>query len=225
MLNKLYFYLILLSMSSCSQNKNQLSGYIKLQSEISSDDVSETFMPGSILTVNEKGDILEYNERLKRIDGKFKGSDTLNIFFINTKKGIYSAYKKLDMNEKPYLNDNIDNKREGVGFFSKKVDFFSDIQNIKLKDTLIGSIKYKFAVGSKIADQSTLVYQALIAPAPQNFPAQISKILSNMTGGGFVEKVWIIDKANNRIMTFKCSYEHKKLPDKIDKIMKAWANN
>ena len=226
MLNKISILLLLISVSSsCSQNSNELSGYIRLESEISSDVVTETFLPPHVLIINEKGNVLEFNEKLNNSSGKYNVSDTLNVFFINTKKGLYSAYKKLDENEKPYLTENVVNKKEGASFFSNKVDFFTDVQNIKVKDTIINNTKYKFVSGSKKTDNTEQIYEAFITSNPRNFPVQISKILSALTDGGFVEKIRIIDKSNNRIISFNCIFEKKELPERIKKIMKVWSEN
>jgi hypothetical protein len=226
MLNKFYFFVFLLVANpSYPQSPDKLSGYVSLESEISSGSAIETFLPETLLTLDGKNNILEYNIKLNRYNGEFIASDTLNIFFINIEKGIYSAYIKLDINEKPYLNDNVENKRQGVSFFSKKVDFFSDVQNIKIKDTVINSILYKLASGSKISDNSKITYEAFISKIPHNFPIQISKIVSTMTDGGFVEKVIINDEKTKKKITFKCNYKKEVLPDKLEKIMKVWSEN
>lgn len=226
MLNKICLFVFVISSTfSCSQNSDKSSGYIKFESEISSDVATETFLPPHTLIVDGKGNVLEFHEKLKNSNGKYIVSDTLKIFFIETEKGRYSEYKKLDLNEKPYLTDSIENKREGASFFSKKVDFFSDVQNIKIKDTVINKIKYKFASGTKEVENSSLIYEATIAETPRNFAVQISKVLSKMTNGGFVESVRIIDKTNNRTITFKCSFESKKLPGRIDRVIQQWSKN
>jgi len=46
-----------------------------------------------------------------------------------------------------------------------------------------------------------------------------------LTDGGFVEKIRIIDKSNNRIISFNCIFEKKELPERIKKIMKVWSEN
>lgn len=226
MLKKICFFVFLLIVnSSCSQERTEVSGYIKLRSEISSGSAREEFTPLSILTIDNQKNVLEFNEKLKRFNGKFVGSDTLNVFFINTAKRTYAAYKRMDINEKPYLSESIENKKEGLSFFKKDVDLFSDVKNIRVKDTLINGTGYKLAQGVKQSENEELKYEALIAVEPHNFPVQISKILSGMTHGGFVEKVSIIDKANDRIISFTSSYEKKELPKNIDEIMKAWSRN
>ncbi len=226
MLYKFCFFVFLIFInSSCSQNREDLSGYITLQSEISSSKGSEALTPVSILTIDNNKNVLEFNVKLKRFNGEFTGADTLNVFFINTQKGIYAAYKKIGIDEKPYLSESIENKKEGLSFLKRDVDFFAGVQDIKIKDTILNGNKYKLAIGFKKADNSELKYEAYISNTPRNFPVQISKIVSKDTDGGFVEKVRIIDKANDRIITFQSSYEKKKLPKSIDEIMKAWSRN
>lgn len=226
MLKKICFFVSLLIVnSSCSQEHPKVSGYIKLRSEISSGSATDDLTPLSVLTIDNQKNVLEFNVKLKRFNGKFSGSDTLNVFFINTAKRTYSAYKRMDINEKPYLSESIENKKEGLSFLKKAVDLFSDVKNIRVEDTLINGTKYKLAQGVKKSDNEELKYEALIVADPHNFPVQISKILSAMTGGGFVEKVRIIDKASDRIITFTSSYEKKDLPENIDKIMKVWSEN
>ncbi|WP_281631633.1 hypothetical protein [Flavobacterium luteolum] len=220
-----YIFFLLFVNSTFSQKLENFSGYLTLQSEISSSKGSEALTPVSILTIDNYKNVLEFNVKLKRFNGEFIGADTLNVFFINTEKGIYSAYKKMGIDEKPYLTESIENKKEGLSFLQKDVDFFADVQNIKIKDTILNRTKYKIATGFKKADNSELRYEAYIANTPRYFPVQISKILSKLTDGGFVEIVRIIDNANDRIITFRSSFEKKDLPKSIDKIMKAWSRN
>lgn len=226
MLKKICFFVFLLIVnSSCSQQHPKVSGYIKLRSEISSGSTTDDLTPLSVLIIDNQKNVLEFNVKLKRFNGKFSGSDTLNVFFINTAKRTYAAYKRMDINEKPYLSGSIENKKEGISFFKKDVDLFSDVKNIRFKDTLVNGTKYKLAQGDKKSNNEELKYEALIAAEPHNFPVQISKILSAMTDGGFVEKVRIIDNASDRIITFTSSYQKKSLPEKTDKIMKVWSKN
>lgn len=226
MLKKTCFFVFLLIVnSSCAQEHSKVSGYIKLQSEISSGSTTDDLTPLLVLTIDNQRNVLEFNVKLKRFNGKFSGSDTLNVFFINTAKRTFAAYKRMDINEKPYLIESIENKKEGISFLKKEVDLFSGVKNIKLRDTLINGTKYKLAQGGKKSNNEELKYEALIAAEPHNFPVQISKILSAMTQGGFVEKVRIIDKASDRIITFTSSYQKKTLPEKTDKIMKVWSRN
>lgn len=208
---------------SCSHNIER-SGYIILESEISSDTIIQPFLPKKKLIINDNY-VLEFNTELKGLGGNLTQSDTVSFFLIDTKKQNYTAYKTMSIKEKPFLRDKIENKRIGITFYSKTVDFFLGVNDLKIKDTIINSIDYKYATGMKITKESELFYEGYIIDKPHNFPVQISKILSEKTGGGFVEKINIFDKKNNKTITFKCRFVNKKLPKRIEKVMTIWAEN
>lgn len=209
---------------SCSQNKTA-EGYIILESEISAGEIKQIFMPKKTLIIDAAFNVLEFHEKFSRKDNQFTGADTLNVFFINTKKNTYSAYKKLNSSEKPYLRDSVDSKKDGITFYSKKVDLFSNVENITIKDSLIDQNEYKLALGSKESENGKLLYKAYIRKEPRLFPVQISSILSEITGGGFVERIEIKDLSNNKTLIFKCSFQSGAIPVNIVKVMRAWSKN
>ncbi|MFD2940104.1 hypothetical protein [Flavobacterium notoginsengisoli] len=217
--------LLLIINSSCSQSSKKFSGYITLKSEISSGSVAQAFMPPAVLIVDAQANAIEFLTKVKLENGEMKGSDTLNVFFINFKKGNYASYKKLDINEKPYAKEKIDNKKEGISFFSKKVDFFSGVTDIVIKDSIIKNISYKVARGFKKVDHYKFKYEAYVLNSPKKFPIQISKIISERTEGGFVAEVRITDYANDKLLIFKCDYIQKNLPERLEKLMKVWGGN
>ena len=210
--------------SSCSQNRQE-TGYLILESEISAGELTQVLMPKKVLIINHDYNVLEFHEKFKMKEGQFAGADTLSVFFINTKKNTYSAYKTINKNEKPYKIDQIDNKKEGITFYSKKVDLFSNVSNILIRDTIVNNVKYKLATGSKDSENGKLLYEAYILKVPEFFPVQISNILSDMTDGGFVERIVIKDLNNKKDIIFKSQFEHGEIPVKFNDAMRAWGKN
>lgn len=224
-MNKIYVVLLLILINSSCAQRYKRSGFLVLQSEISAGPIKQPLMPDKFLIINEDDYVIEFREKFKGLNGDLQVTDTLSVFLIDLNKQSYAEYKKMDINMKPFLRDKIENKKAGLTIYSPGEDFFNEVKDVTIKDSIINKVKYKYVTGSRETDDGKLFYEAYVAKEPKNFPVQISKVLSQRTDGGFVEKINIFDKKNQKTITFKFKFESKALPARLEELIKVWKEN
>lgn len=169
--------------------------------------------------------LIDIKENSNFLDGEYIKSDTVGYVFYDLNKQKFIKFEKLFKDSKSLSNGEMIND----GFFSNEVkyDFMSGISDSAWKIVeIITNGKRNLVVeflSLNIAD-SALSRRAKIwiDPSIQNFPIQMSHLLSKKNNNAFVYKRQLPMADEKSVMVTSFEYIQTKLPDSLISIFKSW---